>query len=406
MVLRSARSSARSSPERRRPKLAHSWPFRTRPLVSGPVCRGRRAQPPPRGEHSCGTVMRGSRARAKSVAFTPQGTERPSVTHPPTLSPLQEVLSISNDVAAELAGVGNSVLEALRERLHCTIRLRGNQLTLEGDDSRVPEARAVVDELVELVEGGHEIGPSTVDAVLGALDQAEDIRGVLEDVVWRHRGKKIAPKTVNQKQYVDAIRDHTITFAIGPAGTGKTYLAMALAVAALSEREVGRIILTRPAVEAGERLGFLPGDLLAKVDPYLRPLYDALYDMLDADRLTTYMEKGAIEVAPLAFMRGRTLNDSFVILDEAQNTTPEQMQMFLTRLGFGSKIVVTGDVTQIDLPRFQASGLVSVQDILASIEGIAFIRFGHEDVVRHKLVQRIVEAYKLHAEETGTQRSR
>jgi phosphate starvation-inducible PhoH-like protein len=319
---------------------------------------------------------------------------------------MQEVLSVSNDVAAELATVGDGVLDALRERLRITLLLRGNRLTIEGDDPNVAQARAVVDELAELVEGGHEIGPSTVDAVLAAIDQAEDIREVFEDVVWRHRGKKIAPKTVNQKRYVDAIRRHTVTFAIGPAGTGKTYLAMALAVAALSDREVGRIILTRPAVEAGERLGFLPGDMLAKVDPYLRPLFDALYDMLDPDRLSAYMEKGTIEVAPLAFMRGRTLNDSFIILDEAQNTSPEQMQMFLTRLGFGSKVVVTGDVTQIDLPREQASGLIQVQDILGSIDGIAFIRFGNEDVVRHKLVQRIVEAYKLHAEETGTQRSR
>jgi phosphate starvation-inducible protein PhoH and related proteins len=319
---------------------------------------------------------------------------------------VQEVLSVSNDVAAELATVGDGVLDALRDRLRITILLRGNRLTIEGDDPNVVQARAVVDELAELVEGGHDIGPSTVDAVLAALDQAEDIREVFEDVVWRHRGKKISPKTVNQKRYVDAIRRHTVTFAIGPAGTGKTYLAMALAVAALSDREVGRIILTRPAVEAGERLGFLPGDMLAKVDPYLRPLYDALYDMLDPDRLTAYMEKGTIEVAPLAFMRGRTLNDSFIILDEAQNTSPEQMQMFLTRLGFGSRVVVTGDVTQIDLPREQASGLIQVQDILGSIDGIAFIRFGHEDVVRHQLVQRIVEAYKLHAEETGTQRSR
>jgi phosphate starvation-inducible protein PhoH and related proteins len=319
---------------------------------------------------------------------------------------VQEVLSVSNDVAAELATVGDGVLDALRERLRITLLLRGNRLTIEGDDPNVLQARAVVDELAELVEGGHEIGPGTVDAVLAALDQAEDLRDVFEDVVWRHRGKKISPKTVNQKRYVDAIRRHTVTFAIGPAGTGKTYLAMALAVAALSDREVGRIILTRPAVEAGERLGFLPGDMLAKVDPYLRPLFDALYDMLDPDRLAAYMEKGTIEVAPLAFMRGRTLNDSFIILDEAQNTSPEQMQMFLTRLGFGSKVVVTGDVTQIDLPREQASGLIQVQDILGSIEGIAFIRFGHEDVVRHKLVQRIVEAYKLHAEETGTQRSR
>jgi phosphate starvation-inducible protein PhoH and related proteins len=317
---------------------------------------------------------------------------------------VQDTISISNDVAAEIAAIGDGVLDTLRDRLRCTIRLRGNQLTLEGDEQYVAEARAVVDELVELVEGGHEIGPSTVDAVLGALDQVDDVRQVFEDVVWRHRGKKIAPKTVTQKRYVDAIRANTVTFAIGPAGTGKTYLAMALAVAALAEKQVGRIILTRPAVEAGERLGFLPGTLLEKVDPYLRPLFDALYDMLDADRLASYMEKGIVEVAPLAFMRGRTLNDSFVILDEAQNTSPEQMQMFLTRLGFGSKMVVTGDVTQIDLPREQASGLIQVQDILGPLEGVDFIRFGQEDVVRHKLVQRIVEAYRLHAEETGTQR--
>ena len=678
----------------------------------------------------------------------------------------QAVLSVSNDVAAELAGISDGVLDSLRERLGCSIHLRGNRLTLEGDEAHVREAQVVVGELVELVEGGHEIGPSTVDAVLGALERSEDIREVFEDVVWRHRGKKIAPKTVNQKRYVDAIREHTITFAIGPAGTGKTYLAMALAVRALSEREVGRIILTRPAVEAGERLGFLPGDILAKVDPYLRPLYDALYDMLDADRLTAYMDKGAIEVAPLAFMRGRaqplntpvltpsgfkpigslrvgdlvvgsdgrptpvigihpqgrkevfrliaqdgastlccaehlwhvwtpedrrrgkagrvlqtqemvgrlrtahqhryelpllsapaefpaldvpmdpyalglllgdgcltttttpsfssrdpelvaalevsldgielvrkregdyilgnsegrrggalvtnpvtdivrdlglagtnsstkfvpelylynsaavrlavlqglldtdggpvtqdgrtcrihyttcserlredvlflvrslggvayrrcrqaavrapgrvdgrpvyhrsnafiadirlphgitpfqlerkrsafdrqgggrparfideiepagwaetvciqvaaedslyvtedfllthnTLNDSFIILDEAQNTSPEQMQMFLTRLGFGSKVVVTGDATQIDLPREQGSGLLTVEGILGSIDGISFVRFGHEDVVRHKIVQRIVEAYRRHAEsEPGNGRDR
>jgi phosphate starvation-inducible protein PhoH and related proteins len=322
----------------------------------------------------------------------------------PRLRRVQDVLSVSNDVAAELAAVGDGVLTTLRDRLRCTIRLRGNVLTLEGDERNVVEARAVVDELVELVEGGHEIGPSTVDAVLGALDQVEDVRQVFEDVVWRHRGKKIAPKTVTQKRYVDAIRNCTVTFAIGPAGTGKTYLAMALAVAALADKQVGRIILTRPAVEAGERLGFLPGTLLEKVDPYLRPLFDALYDMLDADRLASYMEKGIVEVAPLAFMRGRTLNDSFVILDEAQNTSPEQMQMFLTRLGFGSKMVVTGDVTQIDLPREQASGLIQVQDILGPLDGVDFIQFGQEDVVRHKLVQRIVEAYRLHAEETGTQR--
>ena len=319
---------------------------------------------------------------------------------------MQDVLDVPNEVAAELAGIGDGVLDSLRDRLRCSLLLRGNRLTLEGDERHVAEARAVVDELVELVEGGQQIGPDTVGAVLAALDQAADIREVFEDVVWRHRGKKIAPKTVTQKRYVDSIRDRTVTFGIGPAGTGKTYLAMALAVAALQDKQVGRIILTRPAVEAGERLGFLPGDLLAKVDPYLRPLFDALYDMLDADKLAGYMERGTIEVAPLAFMRGRTLNDSFIILDEAQNTTPEQMQMFLTRLGFGSKVVVTGDVTQIDLPREQASGLIQVRDILGAIDGISFVEFTHEDVVRHKLVQRIVEAYKRHAEETGTARKR
>ena len=312
---------------------------------------------------------------------------------------MEQTFDVSNAVAAELAGIGDGVLKALRDRLHCTIRLRGNHLTIEGDDGRVAAARVVVDELVELVETGHEIGPTTVDAVLSAVDAAEDIRGALEDVVWRHRGKKITPKTLTQKAYVDSIRSSTVTFGIGPAGTGKTYLAMALAVAALQEKQVGRIILTRPAVEAGERLGFLPGDMLAKVDPYLRPLFDALYDMLDADRLAAYMEKGIIEVAPLAFMRGRTLNDSFIVLDEAQNTTPEQMQMFLTRLGFGSKIVVTGDPTQNDLARGERSGLADVVDVLPGIPGIEFVNFGSEDVVRHKLVQRIVSAYKTRAEQ-------
>ena len=312
---------------------------------------------------------------------------------------MQQSMDVSNAVAAELAGIGDGVLDALRERLDCTVRLRGNHLTLEGDDQHVENARAVIDELVELVEGGHQIGAHTVDAVLGTLEAGHDVREVFDAVVWRHRGKKIAPKTVTQKHYVDAIRRQTVTFGIGPAGTGKTYLAMALAVAALHEREVARIILTRPAVEAGERLGFLPGDLMAKVDPYLRPLFDALYDMLDPDKANNLIERGTIEVAPLAFMRGRTLNDSFIILDEAQNTSPEQMQMFLTRLGFGSRVVVTGDITQIDLPREQRSGLVHVRDILDDIEGIEFVEFGHKDVVRHKLVQRIVEAYKEHTDE-------
>jgi phosphate starvation-inducible PhoH-like protein len=678
---------------------------------------------------------------------------------------VQDVLEVPNEVAAELAGIGEGVLGALRDRLGCSINLRGNRLTLDGDDAKVSEARAVVEELVDLVESGQEVGAGTVDTILNAIDQAENVRDIFDDVVWSHRGKRITPKTVTQKHYVDAIRSCTVTFGIGPAGTGKTYLAIALAVAALAERQVGRIILTRPAVEAGERLGFLPGDVLAKVDPYMRPLFDALYDTMDPERLNTYMERGTIEVAPLAFMRGRaqplwsgvltpdgyrpigslrigdlvigsdgrptpvigvypqgrkevfrvraqdgastvccaehlwhvrtpsdrrrgkpgrvletremigrlhsahqrrfelpllsapvefepqdvpldpyamglllgdrclravttpsfttadpelvtaleraldgielrrkgrydyvlrhvhggrggvivanpvtealrelrlagthshtkfiptrylhnspqvriallqglmdgdggpvvqrgrtcrvqyttiserlrddlaylvrslggvaywrlrkadgrapgrargrsvhhrrdafvldirlpaeiepfrlrrkldvyrshgagrplrfidsiermgeeetvciqvaaadslyvtehfllthnTLNDSFIILDEAQNTSPEQMQMFLTRLGFGSKVVVTGDITQIDLPREQASGLIQVQDILSSVDGIAFVHFGHEDVVRHKLVQRIVEAYKRHSEQTGTQRRR
>jgi phosphate starvation-inducible protein PhoH and related proteins len=234
--------------------------------------------------------------------------------------------------------------------------------------------------------------------VARVLDERESPAQVLEDVVWRHRNLKVAPKSVNQKRYVDAIRRSTITFGVGPAGTGKTFLAIAMAVAALSRREVNRIILTRPAVEAGERLGFLPGDLMAKVDPYLRPLFDALYDMLEPDKVNGYLERGQIEVAPLAYMRGRTLNDAFIILDEAQNTSPEQMKMFLTRLGFGSKMVVTGDVTQVDLPRDQRSGLIVVGEILETVDGIEFIRFGGEDVVRHKLVQRIVEAYDRYAE--------
>src|SRR3989475_8550931 len=244
---------------------------------------------------------------------------------------------------------------------------------------------------------GHQIGPGTIAAVTAALDAPESPAQVLEDVVWRHRGRRVAPKTINQKRYVDSVRENTITFGVGPAGTGKTFLAVAMAAAALSRHEVNRIILTRPAVEAGERLGFLPGDMMAKVDPYLRPLFDALYDMLDPERVNQYLERGTIEIAPLAFMRGRTLNDSFIILDEAQNTSPEQMKMFLTRLGFNSKMVVTGDITQIDLERGQRSGLVVIGDILGSVEGIEFVRFGGEDVVRHKLVQRIVAAYDEYA---------
>jgi phosphate starvation-inducible PhoH-like protein len=306
-------------------------------------------------------------------------------------------IELANEVAAELAGSQDAVLRALEGHLDCKVFLRGNLLTLDGDEEETKTGERVVHEVSELIARGHQIAPGTIAAVTGALDAHQSPARVLEDVVWRHRSLRVAPKTVNQKRYVDSIRSSTVTFGVGPAGTGKTFLAVAMAAAALSRHEVNRIILTRPAVEAGERLGFLPGDLMAKVDPYLRPLFDALHDMLDPEKVSQHIERGVIEIAPLAFMRGRSLNDSFVILDEAQNTTPEQMKMFLTRLGFGSKMVVTGDVTQVDLPRDQRSGLVAVGEVLDSIEGIDFVRFGGEDVVRHKLVQRIVEAYDEHA---------
>ncbi len=307
-------------------------------------------------------------------------------------------IELPGDVAAELAGSQDAVLRALEGHLECRVFMRGNLLTLDGSEDETKAGERVVRELTDLIARGHEIGPGTIGAVTGALDAHESPAKVLEDVVWRHRSLRVAPKTVNQKRYVDCIRKATVTFGVGPAGTGKTFLAVAMAAAALSRNEVNRIILTRPAVEAGERLGFLPGDLMAKVDPYLRPLFDALHDMLDPEKVSQHLERGVIEIAPLAFMRGRTLNDSFVILDEAQNTTPEQMKMFLTRLGFGSKMVVTGDITQVDLPREQRSGLIVVGDVLDAIEGIEFVRFGGEDVVRHKLVQRIVEAYDVHAQ--------
>jgi phosphate starvation-inducible PhoH-like protein len=310
---------------------------------------------------------------------------------------MRRQIELSNEVAAALSGSHDEVLRQLESHVDCELYLRGNVITLDGEAVAVEQAATVVRELAELIEGGHDISAGTIEAVTNALDQHESPAKVLEDIVWRHRATKVTPKSVNQKRYVDSIRRNTVTFGVGPAGTGKTFLAVAMAAAALSRREVNRIILTRPAVEAGERLGFLPGDLMAKIDPYLRPLFDALHDMLDPEKVSGYLEKGVIEVAPLAFMRGRTLNDSFVILDEAQNTSPEQMKMFLTRLGFGSRMVITGDITQIDLPREQKSGLVVVGEILEGLEGVDFVRFGGGDVVRHRLVQRIVEAYDAHA---------
>ncbi|MBU3673492.1 MAG: PhoH family protein [Solirubrobacteraceae bacterium] len=306
---------------------------------------------------------------------------------------MREQIELSNEAASALSGSADAVLRGLESQVDCSVFLRGNVVTLDGSPEAVSDAAVLVREMAGLAESGHEIAPSTVTSVRGALDEEMAPSEVLDDVLWSNRGRSVAPKSPNQKRYVDSIRRNTVTFGIGPAGTGKTFLAVAMAAAALSRGEVNRIILTRPAVEAGERLGFLPGDLMAKIDPYLRPLFDALNDMLDPAKVADYLERGVIEVAPLAFMRGRTLNDSFVILDEAQNTSPEQMKMFLTRLGYGSKMVVTGDITQIDLPRDQRSGLVVVGEILEGVDEVDFVRFGGDDVIRHRLVQRIVEAY-------------
>ena len=305
----------------------------------------------------------------------------------------------SNALALGLAGEHDAHLRVIEARLDCRLTLRGNVLTLEGEPVAVAKARAALEELLTVIRSGRPLNPAMVESLMDiAVNSSGKPSDVYGDVVWTHRGRQIGPRTVNQKHYVDAIRGTTITFGIGPAGTGKTYLATAMAVNAFFSKAVGRIILTRPAVEAGESLGFLPGSVSEKVDPYFRPLFDALYDMMDGDKLAALIEHGEIEVAPLAFMRGRTLNDSFIILDEAQNTSPEQMKMFLTRLGFGSKMVVTGDVTQIDLPQHRNSGLVTVPDVLCAIPDIAVVRFDGHDVVRHKLVQRIVNAYKEHDE--------
>src|SRR5437763_6313619 len=352
--------------------------------------RGRRPGARRHGPRHVGGDAQGGRPRRRQArgAEGPGGAGRV----------VRRQLELPNEVAAGLAGSEDAILKALEGHLDCDVFLRGNVVTLEGAGEAVDAGETVVRELSDLITEGHEIAPGTIEAVTRALDAHESPARILEDVVWRHRSSKVAPKTLNQKRYVDSIRRNTVTFGIGPAGTGKTFLAVAMSVAALSRREVNRIILTRPAVEAGERLGFLPGDMMAKVDPYLRPLFDALHDMLDPERVSQYLERGTIEVAPLAFMRGRTLSDSFIILDEAQNTTPEQMKMFLTRLGFNSRMVVTGDITQVDLPRDQRSGLVVIGDILQDVEGIRFVRFGGEDVVRHKLVQRIVAAYNEFAE--------
>jgi len=287
-----------------------------------------------------------------------------------------------------------------------SIHVRGNEITIVGAEPDTDRVGQLFEEMVLLLEQGHTLDREGLGRSIDMLKADQRPTEVLTTEVLRGR-KPVRPKTAGQKRYVDAVRSHTVTFGIGPAGTGKSYLAVALAVQALQAKEINRIILTRPAVEAGERLGFLPGDMLAKVDPYLRPLYDALYDMVEPEVVTRLMERGTIEVAPLAYMRGRTLNDSFIILDEAQNTTPEQMKMFLTRLGFGSKIVVTGDVTQIDLVDGRGrSGLLAVRDVLDDVEDLVFVELTSGDVVRHRIVQEIVDAYARHEGYSAPERGR
>ena len=303
-----------------------------------------------------------------------------------------------------LLGSGDEHLRVVQSVFAARIHARGNEITIAdgpGADTDIDQVARVIDELTELVARGQVLDRRLVEQTIrivreGVPGRAADVLG--EHLVT-HRGRTIRPKTIGQRRYLDAIGQNTVTFGIGPAGTGKTYLAMGAAVRSLRAREVNRLILTRPAVEAGERLGFLPGTLHEKIDPYLKPLWDALQDMMDAAELVNHVERGVIEVAPLAYMRGRTLNDAFIVLDEAQNTTPEQMKMFLTRIGFNARAVVTGDVSQTDLPHGKRSGLLVAREILRDIDGIAFAEFGNEDVVRHPIVQRIVEAYDRHAAE-------
>jgi len=306
-----------------------------------------------------------------------------------------------NDRVRALCGAHSENLKLVEKRLGVQLGLRGGQIVIAAaDEGRVRLAEGLLREIYGLLEDGYPLYLEDVDQATKLAGQGVPLREVFGDTVFvssRHR--VITPKGLAQKRYVQAIREHDIVFGIGPAGTGKTYLAMAMAVAFLVDRRVKRIVLTRPAVEAGERLGFLPGDIAEKVNPYLRPLHDALFDMVDYEKASALIERGTVEVAPLAFMRGRTLNDAFVILDEAQNTTEEQMKMFLTRLGYGSKAVVTGDVTQVDLPSGRGSGLVEVQKILRGIEGVSFCHFSEVDVVRHPLVQEVVRAYDVYEAE-------
>lgn len=300
-------------------------------------------------------------------------------------------------LAIQLFGQQNKHLKIIEKRLGIRLGSQGTSVHLRGDDAQVAVGKRLLEELCVLLKEGMPLYPADIDYAIRILstDSSAVLKDIFFDTVFvSARNKLITPKSLAQKSYIDNIREHHIVFGVGPAGTGKTYLAMAMGVAALMRKEVSRIMLVRPAVEAGEKLGFLPGDLAEKVNPYLRPLYDALYDMLDFEKARTLVDTGIVEVAPLAFMRGRTLNDAFVILDEAQNTTAEQMKMFLTRLGFGSRAVITGDVTQVDLPRGNRSGLLNAIDVLTDVPGIAFTHFDDRDVVRHPIVQAIVQAYQ------------
>ncbi len=316
-------------------------------------------------------------------------------------------IAVPEEGVETLFGSYDENLKHLEVQFGVRIRTQGHELMIEGDAPAVARVDRVVDQLASLMRDGYKLSTGDVKtaADLVAQDESVDLRDhFLKGSLTAAGKRRVAPKTVTQRRYLDAIEEKDIVFGIGPAGTGKTYLAMAQAVAFLIAKKVSRIILARPAVEAGEKLGFLPGDLQEKVNPYLRPLYDALYDMLDTERVARYLERGTIEIAPIAFMRGRTLNDAFVILDEAQNTTSEQMKMFLTRLGFGSKAVITGDVTQIDLPTGRMSGLVEAMTVVSAIDGIAFVYFDERDVVRHKLVQQIVKAYEAFSTGNGAKR--
>jgi len=310
-----------------------------------------------------------------------------------------EILQFDDNNSSRIVfGSNNENLKAISDYLDIRINSRGGEVTIQGDADKVKLALDTLNQLFDLAQKKHMVGPDDCVRAVQVLESAPDasLAKIYSDpvIITTTSKKPIMPKTVAQKEYVAALRDNDLVFSVGPAGTGKTYLAMAMAVAALKRKEYKRILLTRPAVEAGERLGFLPGDIEEKVNPYLRPLYDALYDMVDIEKAQYWMQNQIVEVAPLAFMRGRTLNDSFIILDEAQNTTPEQMKMFLTRMGFGSRAVVTGDITQIDLPRETQSGLIQAMRILNNIEGIAISTFSDKDVVRHSLVQKIVRAYE------------